>query len=176
MDDNTSYTLIGEVQKPYGLLGEVKIKPVTFDPDRHEKLKEIFWAPEEGSSEIRTLKIRASRADARYWYLKFEGCRNPESVADLSGGVILIGDEQALEAPEDEIFVSEVVGMQLIDELGASVGIIEKILETQAGELLVIPIADKPLHLPWNPHFIKEIIAEKREVHADLSTLRGVLF
>ncbi len=170
------FTVVGEIQKPYGLLGEVKVKPVTFDPERHERLSDVFWSTDASAANPQPLKVRASRADARYWYLKFEGCRNPESVANLAGGVLLVAEQEKLEAPEDEVFVSEVVGMQLVDETGTALGTVQKILETQAGELLVVEIAGKPLHLPWNPHFVKEIDAEKRQVHADLSTLRGVLF
>ena len=39
----STHLLIGEVLKPQGIRGEVKVKPVTCDPERFYDLEQVFF-------------------------------------------------------------------------------------------------------------------------------------
>ncbi len=166
--------LVGYTQKPYGLLGELKVRPASFDFERHASLARVYFRKREGG-EILELEVRASRGDGEFWYLKFTGLLTPEAIAHLSGGQLLIPDSERLELPADMIYVSEVPGMEVIDETGASVGSVAEVLEQGAGELLVVSTGKKDIHIPWNDHFVKGIDKAERKVRVDLSALRGLL-
>ena len=166
--------LIGYTQKPYGLLGELKIRPATFDFDRHADLTTVYFRKREGA-EVLTLEVRATRADADSWYLKFKDMRTPESIAHLSGGQLLIPAEERLELPEDMVYISDVPGMIVIDEEGKKLGKVREVLEQGPNELLVVGTGKKDLLIPWNDHFVKRIDKTERTVHVDISTLRSLL-
>ena len=136
--------LIGYTQKPYGLLGELKIRPTTFDFDRHSDLTTVYFRKREGA-EVLTLEVRATRADADSWYLKFKDMRTPESIAHLSGGQLLIPAEERLELPEDMVYVSDVPGMIVMDEEGKKLGKVREVLEQGPNELLVVATGKKDI-------------------------------
>jgi 16S rRNA processing protein RimM len=166
--------LIGYTQKPYGLLGELKVRPATFDFDRHTQLSTVYFRKRDGA-ETETLEVRATRADADNWYLKFKDMRTPESVAHLSGGQLLIPAEERLELPDDMVYVSDVPGMIVIDEEGKKVGKVLEVLEQGTQELIVVGTGKKDLLIPWNDHFVKRIDKTARQVLVDISALRGIL-
>src|SRR3989338_1359808 len=109
--------LVGWIQKPYGLLGEVKVKPESFDFGRHSKLKQVYCLGR-GGDEAEALTVRASRADARFWYLKFEQHLTPESVAYLSGRRLMVGAGDRLALPEGMVYFSDLPGLPAFDEKG----------------------------------------------------------
>jgi 16S rRNA processing protein RimM len=167
------FILVGMIQKPYGLLGEVKIKPETFDFNRHETLKTVYARDREGN--VTPLTIRANRADNLWWYFKFDDRRTPEAAAPLSGQELLIDAAEKLELPEGMVYFSEVPGMAVVDELGNTVGEILEIRETGSTEYLIVKTGTTELPVPWTDHFVTKIDKAARIVHMDLSQLRGVL-
>jgi 16S rRNA processing protein RimM len=166
--------LIGYTQKPYGLLGELKVRPASFDFDRHASLHTVYFRKRDGE-EAQALEVRATRADGENWYLKFKDMRTPEAVAPLSGGQLLIAAEERLELPEDMVYVSDVPGMRVIDEKGEDVGKVLEVVEQGPQEMLVVGTGKKEILIPWNDHFVKRIDKAARQVHVDLSVIRGIL-
>jgi 16S rRNA processing protein RimM len=166
--------LIGYTQKPYGLVGEMKVRPASFDFDRHAQLDKVYYRKREGA-EVAELEVRSSRADGEFWYLKFKGLRTPEAIAPFSGGQLLIPASERLELPADMVYLSDVPGMAVIDETGAAVGSVVEVLEQGAGEMLVVGTGKKDILIPWNDHFVKGIDKDGRKVRVDLSALRGLL-
>jgi 16S rRNA processing protein RimM len=121
------------------------------------------------------LEVRSSRADAEWWYFKFKGMKTPESVAPLSGGYLFIPESERLELPEDMVYVSDVPGMKVMDEMGVDLGVVAEVLDQGSGELLKVRVGAKDLLIPWNDHFVKSIDKAARIVNVDISTLRGLL-
>lgn len=173
MDASNPFVLVGLIQKPFGLLGEVKIKPETFDFGRHAQLKNVTVRLRD-TGEIQELEVRASRADARYWYLKFKGLRTPEAAAFLSGGELLLPEAQKLDLPDDMVYYSDMPGCEVFDEQGVLVGTVIEVLDQGIQQLLRIKLPQGDTLVPWNDHFIKKIDKVKKRIDADLGPLRGV--
>jgi 16S rRNA processing protein RimM len=173
------FTLVGMLVKPYGLLGEIKVRPETFDFDRYKSLTRVFArSRSEGhSGEIIDLTIRAARADGHFWYFKFDDRRTPEAVAELSGRELLIDSAERLELPEGMVYFSDIPGMQAVDERGEPAGELVEVREAGPIEYLVLRAAStsKEVLVPWNDHFVKKIDKAARVAHLDLSALRGVV-
>ncbi len=170
----TDYTLVGVLQKPHGLLGDMKVRPETFDFDRHESLKRVFARNRKG--EITELAVRATRADSQFWYLKFEGYRTPEALNPLCGQELLIDSAERLELPEGMVYFSELPGMRARDENGDDIGEIIEVREAGPTEYLAVRTASGEILVPWNNHFVPKIDKTARIVHMDLSGLRGIVF
>lgn len=170
----TDFTLVGILLKPHGLLGDMKVRPETFDFDRHESLERVFARGRTG--ELTELKVRATRADNQFWYLKFDGYRTPEALNPLCGQELLIDSAERLELPEGMVYFSELPGMRVHDERGEESGEIIEVRETGATEYLAVKTPKGEILVPWNDHFVRKIDKAARIVHMDLSGLRGVVF
>jgi 16S rRNA processing protein RimM len=166
--------LIGIIQKPYGLLGEVKVKPETFDFERHAQLKRVYCRKRHGK-EIEVLTVRKTRADNRFWYLQFEDIKTPEAALHLSGRELCVGPEDRLELPAGMVYFSDLPGMMALDENGEKAGMVVEVMETGAQEYLVVRTSRGDLPVPWNDQFVKRIDTVNKVVEMDLSSLRGVL-
>jgi 16S rRNA processing protein RimM len=166
--------LVGLVQKPYGLLGEVKVRPETFDFDRHAKLKKVYCRKRHGR-EAEALTVKSTRADDRFWYLKFENFKTPEAVAHLSGMELCVGPEDRLELPEGMVYFSDLPGMTVRDERGETAGTVVEVMETGAQEYLLVRTQRGDVPVPWTDHFVKRIDVAAKTVELDLSSLRGSL-
>lgn len=169
-----NFILIGYTQKPFGLLGEMKVRPATFDFDRHSTLSKVYFRKRIGD-EPEALEVRATRADEDSWYLKFKDMKTPEMVARLSGGQLLIPAEERLELPEDMVYLSDVPGMAVIDEEGKNIGKVVEVLEQGPLEYLVVNTGKKDILVPWTDPFVIRIDKATRQVLVDISTLRGML-
>jgi 16S rRNA processing protein RimM len=165
--------LVGYLQKPYGLLGEVKVRPASFDLDRHADLSTVFFKKREGEA-AEELEVRGSRLDGDWWYLKFKGMRTPEDAARLSGGLLFIAAEDRLELPDDMVYVSDLPGMQVVDEQGRPVGTVTDVREG-AQDLIAVRTPKKEILIPWIDHFVRKVDKHARIVHVDLSALRDML-
>ena len=166
--------LIGYTQKPYGLLGEVKVRPASFDLDRHASLHTVYFKKRDQDAP-EALEVRATRSDGELWFLKFKGMPTPEAVAHLSGGMLFIPVAERLELPKDMIYVSDVPGMKVLDENGQEVGAVKEVLDQGAQDILVVQTRGKEILIPWNDHFVRNIDQAARQVSVDLSALRGIL-
>lgn len=169
----SDFTLVGVLQKPYGLLGEMKVRPETFDFDRHTSLKRVFARDHAG--EVSELEVRATRGDGQFWYIKFEGRRTPESLNDLCGQELLIDSAERLPLPEGMVYFSELPGMRVLDETGEDVGEVLEVRDTGPVEYLAVRSAKGEMLVPWTDHFVKKIDKAARVVHMDLAELRGVI-
>ena len=169
----SDYTLVGILQKPHGLLGDMKVRPETFDFDRHESLERVFARDRDGA--ITELKVRATRGDDAFWYLKFEGYRTPESLLPLCGQELLIDAAERLELPEGMVYFSDLPGMVVRDENGDEAGTVLEVRETGATEYIAVRTPKGEILVPWTDHFVKKIDKSARVVHMDLSGLRGVI-
>lgn len=168
------FILIGYTQKPYGLLGELKVRPATFDFDRHSSLNTVYFRKKTGAEPL-ALEVRATRAEGENWYLKFKDLKTPESIAHLSGGQLLIPAEERLELPEDMVYVSDVPGMTVLDENSRELGKVLEVLEQGPNDMLVVGTAKKEILIPWNDHFVKLVDKANRQVKVDISALRDLL-
>ena len=45
--------LVGYTRKPFGLTGEMKVKPESFDLNRHEQLKEVVFQKTQNSKKVK---------------------------------------------------------------------------------------------------------------------------
>ena len=75
----TDYLMVGEILKPQGIQGEVKVRPITNDPLRFEDAKTLYFC-EDGS--FTPVGSRFARFDGQAVYLKLEGV-NDRNAAEL---------------------------------------------------------------------------------------------
>jgi 16S rRNA processing protein RimM len=178
--------LVARTLKAYGLLGEIKVKPESFDLDRHEQLEHVLFCknPIEKNTGTKTkLTVVSSRLHQEYWYLQFDGYTTPESIKPLSGGYLYIPEEERLELPEDMIYTTDMVGYSVLDVSSgapARLGVLKEVQEYPTQEILVVePETEnreghQEILIPWIDVFVKEINEEERTIHVNIEVLKGL--
>ena len=75
-EEKQQFLVVGEVLKPFGYRGEVKIRVLSDYPNRLLKHKTVHIGPQ-----ARAYQVERARLHSGYALLKFAGYDTPESVA-----------------------------------------------------------------------------------------------
>lgn len=137
---------IGVITSTHGLKGEVKVFPTTDDLDRFKILKKCF---------IRTPKedIWVEKNTCKFFknmvILSFKEFNDINEIEKYKGCDLYVDREDAVPLKEDEYYISDVLGMEIITEDGEKLGVLEDVMQTAANDVFVIRlINDKELLMP----------------------------
>ena len=152
--------LIGIILKPQGIKGEIKIKPVSPDPDRFYDLEHVFI----NSVEVQKYIVEKIRVSGEFVFLKFDGVNSRNEAEELRGKEILVMQDQLIDLEKNEYFVHDLIGCSVIDQNGNLVGEIVDIMQQSSNDIYVIKDSQAREHLiPAISDVIKQVdIAGKK--------------
>ncbi len=152
----TKYLVIGEVLKPWGNRGEVKVQILTDFPGRLSKLKTVYLG-----ADARAVQVERARLHSGSALFKFAGYETPESAAKLRGETVQVAIEDAAPLRKGQYFHHQVVGLQVVTSEGQALGPVEEILETGANDIYLVRRADESeLLIPAIESVVQEIDLE----------------
>ena len=126
--------LIGIIVKPQGIKGEVKVKPVSPDPDRFYDLEKVNI----GLKKIQTYSIENIRISNSFVFLKLAQIDSRNDAELLRGKEILISEDQLIDLDEGEYFVHDLIGCQIISEDGLIIGEISDIIQNSSNDIYLV--------------------------------------
>ena len=144
---------VGAIIKTHGIRGEVKVYPLTDDINRFKTLKEVVLEPE---SDNITLEIEGVKFQKNLVILKFKGYDNINDIEMHVKKGIFVTRDNAVELEEDEYFVADLIGLNVVTDDGEDFGVIKDVLHTGANDVYVIDHDDKDVLVPA----IKECILD----------------
>lgn len=137
---------IGVITEPHGVRGEVKVFPTTDEPERIKKIKEIIL---DDGREKRTLHPEAVRRQKNLLLIKFKEFNDRDSVERLRKKELYVNREYATPLNEDEYYISDLIGLNVVDEEDREIGVLKDVLQTGANDVYQIVLNDgKELLLP----------------------------
>ncbi len=141
----TEYISIGQVLKPQGLKGEVKVRPDTNSPDRFLELNKVYALENDVyvMHDIHDVKVRNDVV-----FLKFDDdntCEDAEKRRDL---MLFVDRKNALQLEEDEYFICDIEGCEAYDDEGAYLGIVTQVMQPGANDVYVISHQKKEILVP----------------------------
>ena len=120
------YLMIGEVLKPQGIRGEVKIKPYAANHDDFRRWKTLYI--KQGESYV-PIRAKCSRVHDGFVYMTLGECASMEDAEKLRGVQLWIDRAHANPLEEDEVYVSDLIGCEGVDEEGVSIGVLQDVLQ-----------------------------------------------
>lgn len=123
--------VIGKVLKPQGIKGEVKVLPLTSDPQRFCAVKDVQCGQQ-------TLTVDRCQVRGEYVYLSFCGMEDRNAVESLRNKELSVPREQAVTLPKDAWFIVDLVGCQVVDEAGTFFGEVTDVLQNGGADVYVL--------------------------------------
>lgn len=152
---------VGVIANTHGVHGEVKVFPTTDDITRFKKLKTVQL---DTGRELMELKITGVKYFKNMAILKFEGMDNINDIEKYKGKDLLITREQAVPLSEDEFFICDLIGCQVVTEDGTMVGELTEVLQTAANDVFVVQGREKEILVPYIGDCVKHISIEEKKV------------
>ena len=129
-----AYLAVGEILKPQGILGEVKVRPITNDPMRFEGAKALFLE-EDGA--YTSVKTRFVRFDGSAVYLRLEGVEDRNAAEALRGRLLYVDRAHAVQLDEDENFIVDLIGLAGEDSEGNPLGVLTGVMQPGGNDVYV---------------------------------------
>ncbi len=126
--------LIGIIVKPQGIKGEVKVKPVSPDPERFNDLEKVYIR----LKNLQTYSIENIRISNSFVFLKLAQIDSRNDAELLRGKEILISEDQLIDLDDGEYFVHDLIGCQIISEDGLIIGEISDIIQNSSNDIYLV--------------------------------------
>lgn len=141
---------VGQIVRPHGVRGEVIVEVRTDEPDQRFREGAVLVA---GSSR---LTVASARPHLGRLIVTFDEVPDRDAAEAVRGQVLEV-DSGSIEAPSDpeEFHDHQLVGLEVFDTQGVSLGFIQRVEHAPACDLLVVPLADgRTGYIP----FVKAIV------------------
>lgn len=159
--------MIGDVGRPHGLRGALRVVPLTDDPARFEGLQRcVLWDETRDDRDVR--HITAVRRQGDVVILTLEGCDSAEAAAALAGRLVAVPESEARPLPPGQFYAWQLAGCRVVTEGGREVGTVARIETSPGHDLWVVAEADGREHLiPAVPAIVRDVDLAARRVVID---------
>ncbi len=147
------FLVIGRVNKPHGIRGEIRVMPLTDDPARFARLKRVFL-DEEGS---RSVEVESSRLHKGVALLKLAGYDDRDAADGLREKWLFVATEDADPLAEGEYYLYQLIGLRVIDDQGNALGELTEVIETGANNVFVVEGESGQRLIPDIPDVVRAI-------------------
>ena len=125
----SKYIDVGEVLRPQGIEGLVKVRPDTEAPERFLELKNLYVR----KGDISDVSVRDG-----FVYLRLNGVKTRNEAEAQRGSILSLSRSQARKLPQGEWFVCDLVGCRVTGDQGTDIGVLRDVLLTGPNPVLVI--------------------------------------
>ncbi len=159
--DEPVYLLVGKLHKPHGVRGEMRMSVWTDFPERLEPGQTVYI----GADYIPQV-ISSTRSHNDLLLIAFEGITDRDEVGLYRNFEVFVDAEDLPELEDGEIYLHELVGMQVIlEDENEVLGELTGIIETGANDVYVITKEDgKEVLIPAIDEVILSIGLEENEI------------
>ncbi|PHV71119.1 16S rRNA processing protein RimM [Sporanaerobium hydrogeniformans] len=149
---------IGKIVNTHGVKGELKVVPMTDEPQRFSLLKEVFIQ----RNTLEKYEIQGVRYHKNFVLLKLKGVEDMDAGEFFKNATLKIERKDSLPLKKDEYYISDLYDLEVYTEEGRYLGIISDIIYTGSNDVYVVkrPEQGKDLLLPAIKEVIKEVNLE----------------
>ncbi len=148
-----SFLAIGQVLKPHGVHGEVRVRLITDMPERFTWLETVY-VDEKNPVQV---AVESVRFHQEFVLLKLAAYDSREAAQGLRGKILLVPDDEAIPLAEGEYFLYQLEGVDVHSDEGDFLGKIVRVIETGANNVFVILGDDREILLPDIDEVVLEI-------------------
>ncbi len=159
------FVVIGQIGKPHGLKGEVKLSLLTDFPERFEENDKFLIRFPDEHTEWKS--AAAYRWQGNHLLIRFEGTDSREAAEKLRGTTVEIERSACHELPEGEFYIADLIGLQVRTEQGVRIGVLKDVMQQGAQDLYIVQDGAKEVLIPAVREFIKKIDLETGEIVID---------
>lgn len=130
----SQYLMIGEITKPQGVRGEVKVRPCTCDPERFERLETVYIEKDGGYA---PLKITVNRLGTDAVFMNVAGVTDRDMAEKLRGTLLYIDRAHAVELDGDSNFLTDLYGLRGVVDDGRDLGELTEVMQPGGNDVYV---------------------------------------
>ena len=160
----SEYIEVGEVLKPQGIGGLVKVRPDTETPERFLELSDVYIRRDAAfePASVSDVSVRDG-----FVFLRLNGASTRNEAEKQRGWILSVERSRARNLPEGEWFVCDLIGCRVTGDRGAEIGTMRDVLLSWPNPVMVIGTAKGNLLVA-----MMKFVLEKVDPEAGLIVLR----
>lgn len=163
-----NYITVGQILKPQGIKGEVKVNPLTDSAERFKKLRTVYI-------ENRPYKITAVRVTGGYAYIKFDGVSDRNAAELLRNKMLEIDRVNSVTLNKYEFLIADMINARVISSKGELIGTVKSIDNYGAADVYTVISSDgKTVTFPFLKRLIMSFNEETKTLTLDENALSEV--
>lgn len=155
--------LVGQVSKPQGVKGEIKVQTFTDNPSRFFDLHTAYFVQDSGTQ---SYAITCNRVADGFVFLQVDGVQTREQADLLRGALIKIDRKDAVKLPEGVHFIVDLVGCEVVGTQGHLYGQVMDVLQPGSADVYVIK-GKRNLMLPALKHVVIDVDVPHKRIILD---------
>ena len=165
------YFLIGQVLRPQGVRGQVKVRPDTDDPARYKLLDTVYLKKGDRYEPISISDVSVRDGFVFCTLNNATTCEEAEAMRDT---MLYIDRAHAVDPGEDGDFICDLIGCRVIDTKGNEIGTLKDVLQPGANDVYVIKMKRGMMYMPAVKHVVTETHTKDNYVVVDEERLPEV--
>lgn len=153
---------IGELVGVHGVRGQARLHPFNPDSSVLGSVHEVFLVPRNGSP--RPGRLEQARPHGRVWLLSIDGVDSIDAANALRGTTVAVRESELPTLERGEFYWYQLVGLEVVDTKGGSLGSVSEILSTPGSDVLVASRDGKESMIPMVDGMIVEIDLARRRI------------
>jgi 16S rRNA processing protein RimM len=163
------FLIVGQITRPHGVRGEVRVAPHTELPERFTWLETIYL----GEDDPQPVGVEAARVHQGVILLKLAGYDDRDAAETLRGAWLQVPESEGIPLEEGEYYLYQLEGLAVYTDEGEHLGAITDVIETGANNVFVVQGARGEVLLPDIDDVILDLDFENGRVTVHL--LPGLL-
>ena len=155
------YISVGKFGRPHGIEGWIAVEIYSGYPNRLDEVKVIFT---EMHGQLNGSIIADLRLVGKNLQMQLKGVEGREGAKSFAGKEIFLPADDSIELDEGEYFIHDLIGMNVIAEDGAKIGVLNEVMTAGANDVYVVKTGGEEILIPAVAEFIKHIDVEKKEM------------
>ncbi len=131
------YLVLGEILRPHGIRGEVRMRMFTDYPERLTELKAVYIGKSATDKHIARLGLKQVRFNKDYALLTLEGYSSRSESDRLRSKVVMVDVDDAMPLEDGEYYLFQLIGLKVVADY-QDIGRIKEVLQTGANDVYVV--------------------------------------
>lgn len=135
---NPKYLILGEVLRPHGIRGELRVKLMTDYPERINQLKQVYIGKSPDAETVLPYSVKHMRMNPPYGLLKLEGIDDRDAAERFRQLYVMVDMENAVPLEEGEFYLYQLIGLTVQTTAGEVIGTLTDLMETGANDVYIV--------------------------------------
>lgn len=160
--------IVGRLRKPHGVKGEIIVEPLTDAPaECYSAGRRLLVGDTDGdpAPDGAALTIESVReVHGGLLYVAFEEIDDRTAAELWRNRYLLVPADEVPPPSEDEVWIHELAGMHVSDEVAGDIGEVIQVFELPQGLVLDVRYGSRVVVLPWREEHVVSLDRESRRI------------
>ncbi len=137
-ESGPAYLLLGQILRPHGIRGELRVRILTDYPERIPELEQIYIGTDVNADNVVAYQVQQMRMHKGYGLLQLVGVNNRDQAEFFRQLYVMVAISDAVPLEDGEFYLYQIIGVTARSDEGVELGPVVDVIETGANDVYVL--------------------------------------